>query len=263
MNRMIIVGIVVGVTAVAAAGGAYYYTAKHPNAPRAESLGGGVAALLPAAPKASDGPPPPPPGPPSGDPPPGAPPPEGAVMAPASADAPPEGFHRPTGPVTLEAAIAAFNPAKDHFVWTMPPGVHAKGPFSAEITVLHAGKKTLSRTVALIAEYPEPGSRPQYPRTVETVRLAPDSGWAGRIAELKGSVDSLRAKSGPAAAEINVSSDFKTEIAADQRAGYCGVGGEMPDVRVYLDDGSPLLTPVDISGSALMFKQALVSGCKG
>jgi hypothetical protein len=165
--------------------------------------------------------------------------------------------------VTLEAAIAGFNPARDHFVWTMPPGVHAKGPFAAEITVLHDGKKTLSRTVALIAEYPEPGSRPQYPRTVETVRLAPDSGWAGRIAELKGSIDSLRAKSGPAGAEINVSSEFKTEIAAEQRAGYCGKDGEMPDVRVYLDDGSPLLTPVDITGSALMFRQALSSGCKG
>jgi len=268
MNRIVMVSAIVGVTAIAAAAGAYYYTDTHPNAPRMETLSQHMAKVIPASGAASVGmiPPPPPaapvPGesadaPPQGAPPPGAPPPTSAV------EAPPEGFHQPAGPVKLEAAIAGFNPSRDHFVWTMPPGVHAKGPFSAEITVLHDGKKTLSRTVALTAEYPQPGSRPQYPRTVETVRLAPDSGWAGRIAELKGSIDSLRAKSGAGAAEINVASDFKTEIAADQKAAYCGKDGEMPEVRVYLDDGAPLLTPVDISGSALMFKQALTSGCKG
>jgi hypothetical protein len=229
-----------------------------------ETLSQHMAKVIPAGAAASMGiiPPPPPGAAPAGGPPPGGPPPESANASPGSADAPPEGFRRPTEPVTLEAAISGFNPARDHFVWTMPPGVHAKGPFAAEITVLHDGRKTMSRTVALVAEYPQPGSRPQYPRTVETVRLAPDSGWAGRIAELKGAIDSLRAKSGPAAAEINVSSDFRTEIAAEQRAGYCDKDGEMPDVRVYLDDGSPLLTPVDISGSALMFRQALASGCR-
>lgn len=260
MNRMLIVGLIVGATIVTAAGGAYYYTATHPDAPRSDVLLGGPKLLAPASADGAAALPPPPDAAPPGPPPPGGAPPDAA----AASDplTPPADFRKSMDPVTLEAAIAAFNPAKDHFVWTMPPGIHAKGPFSAEITVLHDGKKTLSRSVSFTAEYPEPGSRPQYPRTVETVRLAPDAGWPGRVAELKGAIDGLRAKHGPAGAEINVNSDFKTEISADTKAAYCAKDGDMPTVRVYLDDGAPLLTPVDITGSALMFQQALASGCR-
>jgi hypothetical protein len=259
MNRMLIVGLIVGVTTVGAAAGAYYYTDTHPNAPSAQSIAAqGAGAPPPEAPVAplpglSD-----------------APPPEsltGPNVAPASLGGdggPPANFQRPGGPVTLEAAISSFDPASQHLVWIMPPGVRARGPFTAEIIVKHDGQAQISRTLTMTAEFPEPGSRVEYARSAQAVRLTPGADWAPAMTELKAAIARLRAQHGPTGAEISVNSDFKTEIRAEDKPDFCGPGAELPPTKAYLDTGAPLMTQIDISGPAqLSFRTALLSGCRG
>lgn len=161
-------------------------------------------------------------------------------------------------------AIGAFDYRTQHFIWVLPPGIHAKGPFTADVVVRHDGAVKHQEAIPLTADFPAPGSRPEYPRSAEIVRLSADPTWPGRLAGLKGIVDGLVAQYGPGGGEVRISTSLKTEIAPEVRQGYC-VDDTMPETRIFVEDGGAqpsMLKRVDIANAASILKAAILSGCK-
>jgi hypothetical protein len=160
--------------------------------------------------------------------------------------------------------IGAFDYRTQHFIWVLPPGIHAKGPFVADVVIKHGGETRHQESIPLTAEFPTPGSRPEYPRSAEIVRLSADATWPKHLVDIKGIVDGLIAQYGPGGGELDVSTNLKTDIGAEVRQGYC-VDDTMPEVRMFVeqDGGEPsTLKRIDIAGAAAILKAAVLSGCK-
>ena len=232
-GRIIVVGLIVAGVALGGGAAAYYYTSKQAAAPAASAL----AAPAPT-PTAADL----------------------DRLAAAVAAMP-----KPTDPeASFAETIGAFDYKTQHFVWVLPPGIHAKGPFTADVVIKHGGEIKHQESVPLTAEFPAPGSRPEYPRSAEIIRLAADDAWPKHLADIKSEVDGLIAQYGPGGGELIVSTSLKTEIGADVRQSYC-VEDLMPEVRVFLEQsgGDPaVLKRIDIAGAAPILKAAVLAGCK-
>jgi hypothetical protein len=232
--RLIVVGVIVAGVALGGGAAAYYFTSKEETA-------------TPAPPALTNT----------------APTPTAADLdkLKAAVDAMPK-------PIEAQAsfadAIGAFDYRTQHFIWVLPPGVHARGPFVADVHVQHAGEPTFDASIPLTAEFPTPGSRPEYPRSAEIVRLSADATWPKHLADIKQAADGLIAKYGPGGNELTVSTGLKTDIGADVRQGYC-IDDTMPEVRIFVeqDGGEPsTLKRIDIAGAAAILKAAVLSGCK-
>jgi hypothetical protein len=232
--RLVVVGLIVVGVALAGGGATYYLTSKTPPAE----------APLPTLANA-------------------APAPTAAQLDRLAATV--AAMPRPAEPeLAFADALNSFDYRTQHFIWVLPPGIHAKGPFVADAHIAHAGEPTFDASIPLTAEFPTPGSRPEYPRSAEIVRLSADATWPKHLADIKAAADALVAKYGPGDNELTVSTDLKTEIGAEVRQGYC-VDGAMPDVRVFIeqDGGEPsTLKRVDIAAAAPILKAAVLAGCK-
>jgi hypothetical protein len=233
-GRIVVVGLIVAVIALGGGAAAYYFTSKQEAAAPASPALTNVAAVPTA---------------------------EQLDRLKATVDAMPK-------PAEAQASFAdtigAFDYKTQHFIWVLPPGIHAKGPFVAEVNVQHAGEPAFKTFIPLTAEFPAPGSRPEYPRSAEIVRLSADATWPKHLADIKQVADGLIAKYGAGGNELNVSSSLKTDIGAEVRQGYC-VDDTMPEVRVFVEqDGATpsTLKRIDIAGAAEILKAAVLSGCK-
>jgi hypothetical protein len=166
--------------------------------------------------------------------------------------------------VSFADTIGAFDYKTQHFIWVLPPGIHARGPFVADVVIKHGGETKHEETIPLKAEFPTPGSRPEYPRSAEIIRLSADDGWPEHLDEIKSLVDDLTAQYGPGGGELDVTTSLKTDIGPEVRQGYC-VDDTMPEVRVFIeqDGGDPsTLKRIDIADAAPILKAAVLSGCK-
>ena len=229
-GRIIVVGLIVAAVALAGGAAAYFYTSKEQAAPAEPAPAG--------APSAAD---------------------LDRLAATVAA------MPKPNDPkASFAETIGAFDYKTQHFIWVLPPGIHAKGPFTADVVITHSGETKHQDSIPLTAEFPTPGSRPEYPRSAEIIRLAADDAWPKHLADIKGVVDGLDAEFGPGGSELSVSTSLKTEISAEVRQSYC-VDDTMPDVRVFLEQSGSepaLLKRIDIAAAAPILKAAVLSGCK-
>ena len=232
-GRIIVVGLIVAAVALAGGAAAYFYTSKEEAAPANPALAAAI-----ASPSAAD---------------------LDRLAATVAA------MPKPNAPeASFAETIGAFDYKTQHFIWILPPGIHAKGPFTADVVIKHGGEIKHQESIPLTAEFPTPGSRPEYPRSAEIIRLAADDAWPRHLADIKGVVDGLIAQYGPGGGELSVSSSLKTEISAEVRQSYC-VDNTMPEVRVFLEQsgGEPaLLKRIDIAAAAPILKAAVLAGCK-
>lgn len=239
MNR---IGAVLGIMAVVlagAGGGAYWWTAEHPTPkfvppPPPTVAPGQFSAAMEAEPASAT--------------------PSAPDLARAAAA---------EEPLTIANTLGTFDYKSQHLVFVLPPGITPKGPYSAEVTIKGDGKVEYEKSIALKADFPVPGSKPQYPRSARIVRLSADQTWPTHYAAITGAVDGVKTKYGPGKGELTVFADVKTEIDADWKDTYCTGDDSLPDIRVFLEKGEPAqLYRVDISGSEDILKTAMLSGCK-
>jgi hypothetical protein len=159
-------------------------------------------------------------------------------------------------PESFEEAIAALDYKTQHVIWVLPPGIHASGPFVADVEIKHDGVKRYELEIPLTADFPASGSRPEFPAGAEILRLSADATWTSRLAEVKDVVDKLKAEHGPGGGELNISSNIKTEIGAEVRKAYCE-DDKMPDIGIFLEQGEPAkLYPLSIGATAPILKAA-------
>jgi len=240
VSRMLVVLVIVLGVAFGVGGFAYWYTSKHPE-------------ILAETPSSH----------PPGPPPPTTP--QAAALIPAADvagdDAPPAppSFAK-EAPMAFSDAIKAFSYKSEHIVWVLPPGMHAKGPFNADVTVKHGDDVVFHQSIPLVADYPAPGSKAQYPRSAEIVRLSADDSWPKEYSDILAAMADTKAKFGGGA--VNITSGFQLNFDPETKANFCS-SGSMPDVRVFLEDANaPLLKPLDIAGAAPLLAQAMFTGCK-
>ena len=65
----------------------------------------------------------------------------------------------------LGTVASQFDPAKQRFVWVLPPGIHGKGPWDMRAVVALDGKPQFETTLPLVAEKSAGGSRDSKPLT--------------------------------------------------------------------------------------------------
>lgn len=237
---LVVLLIVLGV-AFGGGGFAYWYTSKHPEilaaTPSTHPPGPPppttpqANALIPVSgPMADDGPPPPP-------------------LAAAKET-----------PLPFGEVIKGFSYKTDHVVWVLPPGIHAKGPFNADVSLKHGDDTVFHQTIPLTADFPTPGSKAQYPRSAEIVRLTADDTWPKHYADVMAAVGDAKTKFG--GGELDITSSFTLNFDPEMKANYC-MSGAMPDVRIFLEDAeTPILKPLDLTQAAPIVAKAMFAGCK-
>lgn len=167
----------------------------------------------------------------------------------------------PPSDLTFEDAVAKFDATTQHLVWVLPPGVIAKGPFNAQVVLKADGVTALDTTIPLTAEKPAAGSRPEYPAGAEVLRLSTDATYPERLKEIQGVMDGIKSKLGPGHGELNISSDFKTEIADNVRQEYC-VEKKIPPIAIYLEQGNPsTLQKLPIGGGEGILQATILAAC--
>ncbi len=177
-----------------------------------------------------------------------------AQTGPAPAQAPPSDL-------TFEDAVAQFDAATQHLVWVLPPGVIANGPFTAKVVIKADGAIALDTTIPLSAEKPAAGSRPEYPAGAEVLRLSTDATYPERLKEIRGVIDGITSRLGPGHGELNISSDFKPEIAEGLRTQYC-TEGRIPPIAIYLEQGDPAqLRKLPIGGAESILQSTILAAC--
>lgn len=183
------------------------------------------------------------------------------VEPPVAQTPPPSTAAQSPSDLTFEDAVAKFDAATQHLVWVLPPGVIAQGPFSAQVVIKADGAVALDKTIPLTAEKPAAGSRPEYPAGAEVLRLSTDATYPQHLKEIQDAMEGIKAKLGPGHGELNISSNFKTEIAEDFRKQYC-TEQQIPPIAIYLEQGDPsTLQPLPIGGAEAILRSTILGAC--
>jgi hypothetical protein len=161
------------------------------------------------------------------------------------------------------AAIAQqFDPAKQHMVWVMPPGIHGKGPWDFKSVVKHRDEVKFEKTIPLRAEISKGGSRPEYPAGYEVVRLTDDGTWAQHTAEIDKVIADLIAQHGRGQGSLDMTNDLNLAIDPAYKQAYC-VENKPTDLRFYLEeDGVADLIRLDITEMAGIIQIAVRNACE-
>jgi len=169
----------------------------------------------------------------------------------------------PEETAAFEAVASQFDPAKQHFVWVLPPGIHGKGPWDFRAVVALDGQPQFETTVPLIAEAGTAGSRPEYPAGYEIVRLTDHGEWARNTAEIDAVIQKLIAEHGRGHGSLEMSNDLNLEIAASHRKAYC-TDKQKPDIRLYMEeDGKADLIRLDVEAMSGFIQLAVKQACEG
>lgn len=161
------------------------------------------------------------------------------------------------------AAIASqFDPARQRFVWVLPPGVHGKGPWDMKSVIKHRDEVKFETSVPLKAVVSAGGERPEYPRGYEIVRLTDDGSWAARTAEIDKVIDGLIQQYGRGQGSLEMTSEIHFAIDQDYREAYC-VANKQPDVHMYLEEtGVQDLIQLDVAEMADIIQLAVQKACE-
>lgn len=161
------------------------------------------------------------------------------------------------------ATIASqFDPARQRFVWVLPPGVHGKGPWDMKSVVKHRDEIKFETTIPLKAVVSPGGERPEYPAGYEIVRLTDDGAWAARTAEIDKVIEDLIQQHGRGQGSLEMMSDIHFSIDPAKHDAYC-VANKQPDIHMYLEEaGQAELIQLDVAEMAGLIQLALQKACK-
>lgn len=235
LRGLIVVAIVLGVTAVAG-GATYYFTDKYGSPDDA------IAKMIPQG--------------------------LGAPQSPAVPPVPrPQDLPAPGAPATVVGAADAslnvadvlntFDYQNQHLIWVLPPGIHAEGPYQANITITVGDKTAYESSLPLTASRPEANAA--FPAGSDVVRLSADVDWVKQRDEIKTRVAAFQAAKQHG--DVEITSDFKTKIDETYRRQYCMQGNKIV-VDLYLEDRAQL-RKVDITDAMpILQRTILTGGCK-
>ncbi len=162
--------------------------------------------------------------------------------------------------ISLSTVANQFDPARQRFVWVLPPGIHGKGPWDFRAVVKIRGEPKFETTLPLTAEVTPAGSRPEYTAGYEIVRLTDDGRWAESTAKVDKVIQDLVAEYGRGLGELEMISQLYVDVDPAYRAQHCAAGAR-PDVRVYMEeDGKPLISLND-AGISVMIAQVVREAC--
>jgi hypothetical protein len=163
---------------------------------------------------------------------------------------------------TFETVASQFDPARQHFVWVLPPGIHGKPPWDLKAVVKLRGVPQFETTLPLKAEIAAAGSRAEFPAGYEIVRLTDDGGWSERTAEIDRVIQKLIAEHGRGHGELEMNNTLNLAIDPGQRQTYC-TGTTPADVRLYLEeDGKADLVRLDVAAMSALIQKAVQSACE-
>lgn len=187
----------------------------------------------------------------------------GAAM-PGVAEAPPApttaAFPDTPQDISLASVASQFDPAKQRFVWVLPPGIHGVGPWDFRAVVKIRDEPKFETTLPLKAELALAGSRPEYTAGYEIVRLTDDGRWAQSTAEIDKVIQDLVAEHGRGLGELEMISQLYVSVAPAFRDQHCAPSAR-PDIRVYMEEvGKPLISLNDASMST-MIAQVVRNAC--
>ncbi len=161
----------------------------------------------------------------------------------------------------LGTVASQFDPAKQRFVWVLPPGLHGKGPWDMKAVVALDGKPQFETTLPLVAEKSVGGSRPEYPAGYEIVRLTDHGEWARNTAKIDDVIQKLVAEHGRGHGSLEMSNDLNFEIDDARRKAYC-TDGQKPDIRLYMEEvGKPDLIRLDVDAMRGIIQLAVTQAC--
>jgi hypothetical protein len=179
------------------------------------------------------------------------PPPQPPLVTPAEGDT-----------LTFQTVASQFDPARQHFVWVLPPGLHGQAPWDLKAIVKVRGVPQFETTLPLKAEMLAAGSRAEYPAGYEIVRLTDDGRWAERTAQIDGVIQKLIAEHGRGHGELEMNNTLNLVIDPAQRPAYC-TANQPADVRLYLEEaGNPELIRLDVAAMTGIIQQAVKSACE-
>src|SRR5690349_3313124 len=72
------------------------------------------------------------------------------------------------GPSFAEA-VGKFDPASNHFIWVLPPGIHGEPPWTMNVTVKHKGEVKFESRIPLRPEIIAAGTYAEFPAGSEAI----------------------------------------------------------------------------------------------
>lgn len=178
-----------------------------------------------------------------------SPPASAPVQSPAAADDAP-----------LAAIASQFDPARQHFIWVLPPGIHGIGPWDLAAVVKLRGEPKFETTLPLKAELAPAGTRPEYPAGYEIVRLTDAGGWAERTAEIDKVIQDLVAEHGRGLGEMEMISQLHVRVDPAHRARHCSADSR-PDIRIYMEEAGQELISLNHPSITTMIAAVVREAC--
>ncbi len=170
----------------------------------------------------------------------------------------------PTGDDVLDfTSIAAnFNPDAQRFIWVLPPGVHGEGPWGFTVQVRHKGEVKYEGELPLSAQKSAGGSRPEFPKGYEVIRLTGDGRWSEQTAELDKVILALIEQHGRGDGEVEFNNKLNLTLDPEVKKLYC-TDGKAADIRLFVEeDGKDeLISMLDV-GSDVFARVAVMQACK-
>lgn len=186
---------------------------------------------------------------------------EPKFVAPPGQPTKPSAKPAPAQSVQLSAVAAQFDPARQHFVWVLPAGIHGKGPWDMRAVVKYKGETKFETTIPLKAETSAGGTRTEYPTGYEIVRLTDDGSWARHTAEIDKVIDGLIEQYGRGQGSLEMTNDLNVTIDQTHHQTYC-IDNKQPDVRLYVEEtGAADLIRLDVAAMAPIIQLAVKKAC--
>ncbi len=166
-----------------------------------------------------------------------------------------------TGSVPFAAIAMQFDPAKQHLVWVLPPGIHGKGPWNFRSVVKHRDEVKFETTIPMRADIKAGGERPEYPAGYEIVRLTDDGTWAQRTAEIDKVIAGLIEQYGRGQGSLDMTNDLTLVVDPAFRNTYCAEN-KPADLRFYIEeDGVADLIRLDVAAMSGIIQVAVKKAC--
>jgi hypothetical protein len=183
-----------------------------------------------------------------------------ATLAPvALAQKPPA--KAPDAGLNMGQAIQQFDPAANHFIWALPPGVHGAGPWEINVEVKHKGEVTYKTSIALKAEIIKPGDHFQPPAGYEAIRLSDAGEWKPKMAEVQKQIDAVIAKYGHGDGELVLQNGVHTTLDATGKKLYC-TEKKAPELRLMFEEtAKKKITMVEPGSMKMIADKAILNHC--
>jgi hypothetical protein len=127
--------------------------------------------------------------------------------------------------------------------------------------VKHKGEVKFESRIPLKPEVIPAGTYAEFPADAEAIRLNDAGEWQAKMAEVGKVVDDLIAKHGRGDGEVIMMTEVNTTLDETGKQQYCA-GKKLPDIRAYLEEGSPAkLTAIDMTPIRSFMQKEVAENC--